>query len=205
MLERYVNDKEFEEFLHVAETGDIERGDLQDNLRRIAFLAMTGHPKLKEAVAALREDLNCHELAKFYGWTYANFVDELFEKEIQITTDYLRWNDDNLPLNVPIVGGTCELQQAPQVKLRVCRALAAMAQFEAEKPVWAPELPVRCEDIETLRRGRMRAVGHYANSWYWRGWGALLPAPIVRRCGVLQGGADAVDCSALAQSRGSLG
>jgi hypothetical protein len=71
---------------------------------------------------------------------------------------------------VPIIGGTCELQEAPQFKFWVCRALAAIARFEEEKPNWAPELPVRCEEIKNMQRGRMQLIGHYANSWCERTW-----------------------------------
>jgi hypothetical protein len=159
------------EFLTVAETDDIDRGDLQDNLQRIAFLPMTDSPKLKPAVAALREALNCHKLVKSYGWAYSNFVDKLFKEELEVTAEHNRRNGDDLPLNVPIIGGTCEPEEIPRTKYLICRALAAIVRFEDEKPNWAPELPVRGEDIKQWQRGRMQLIGHFANSWYRRGWG----------------------------------
>jgi hypothetical protein len=170
MFEHYVDQEEFEEFLAVAETGDIERGDLQENLQRIAFLAITGDPKLKQAVTTFREDLNCHELVKFYGWAYANYIDKQFAKKLKETADFNHLYNDDFPLNVPYIGGTCESEKIPQASHRVCRALAARARFKAEKPDWAPELPIKCEEIEKLLRGRMKLVGLFANSWYRQGW-----------------------------------
>jgi hypothetical protein len=168
MLEPYVDDGDVKEFFEAAGAGDI---DLQDDLQRIAFLAMTDDPRLKEAATAFRDVLKCHTFVKSYGWAYGSFVDKLFKEEIAL-------HGKDLLLNVPIIGGTCEPEKIPQTKHLVCRALAAIVRFEDEKPSWAPELPVRGEDIKQWQRGRMQLIGHFANSWYRRGWG---PHPSFRK------------------------
>jgi hypothetical protein len=72
----------------------------------------------------------------------------------------------------------CEPGDVPHKKLLVCRAFAAQARFKAEKPAWAPELPVRRETyldpnptIEGMQRSpdcRLRLGGHFAESWRMR-------------------------------------
>jgi hypothetical protein len=56
LTEAFINHdefEEFEEFIAAAAEADSERGDLEYDLSNIAFLAISGNPKLGQAVAGL--------------------------------------------------------------------------------------------------------------------------------------------------------
>jgi hypothetical protein len=77
-------------------------------------------------------------------------------------------------VEIPFIGGTFIAGWDPPILLlQVCRALVVREQFHQEKPAWAPDLPLRWEDIEALEHddsNRVCLVGHYAGSLRLEGW-----------------------------------
>jgi hypothetical protein len=175
VTEPYVNPDECRDFFAAIEQ---EKGedelDVQDDLMNIAFLAMTGNPigydePLKKAVAALRERLiDRNEKLKYLPWAHADDVAEWFEKSIAEVV-----GEPKDLIYVPIVEGNCEVEKIANFHVLACRAKAARARFEDEKPPGAPRLPTDLNSIRRMQKSpdaMSRLVGDFALSWREVGW-----------------------------------
>jgi hypothetical protein len=176
LLENYVDPDELDEFLRLAAAAadEDENGvDVEEELRDLGFLAMTGDPAgypepLRSAATTLRQYLVAHnEVIEHHPWAYADDVAEMFKDAVGRTSS--------------VLGEDCQIGKIAEYRARprACRALAARAKFGAQKPIGAPDLPISREAIETLQRAPdcvSMLVGHFANSLRRIGWSMRHPA-----------------------------
>jgi hypothetical protein len=211
VVEEFVNFDELDEFLNLAEAAadEDENGiDVDEELRNIGYLAMTGDPAgypepLKSAVMTMREYIAAHnEASKHHPWAHADDVAEMFEKAIAEAANNV--NNKGVLLGAPIVGGNYLIEKLAEYRVRpwACRAKAQQARFRTEKPVGAPNLPLKRDAIEKLQRSPDSlsiVIGRFANSLRRMGWSKRHPTwnPYCAGLAALPRTADLVRCAGL--------
>jgi hypothetical protein len=176
LLKDYIDPTRFNEF--IASTGQ-DNDELQQDLAAIGYLALMADPAgfsepLRRAVAALQKHLvSQNARVKECDWVHSEKVTQLFEDCIADATNATF--GENL-VAVPIIGGDAHIEKVAGLRDKVCRALAAQARFELEKPAGAPELPLREDRFYRMQRPTeaplVRIIGHYAESMRGVGWAA---------------------------------
>jgi hypothetical protein len=110
------------------------------------------------------------ELSDFCEATFGKY----FDTKLQENLVRKRCREGRDYAELPVLGGWHLIEQIAQYRTIACRALIVQAQFEWEKPDWAPRLPTSAEEIDKLQHNttcRLSVVGHYAESRQGVYWG----------------------------------